>query len=273
MHIGYNTIKYSWLRTLECNGNERSIDECVETDQLNYAQSGAWYLGYGSKLYCVDYKLTGGISQNTGMLLAAFSGTQHTICYESFDINAGDVVCKHLQFNGLVAFTEGDPGSIPLFNNKLTCTGNERSLNDCTMSNAIIDKCTRAVYITCKAVRLTTWNEYNDEGAVEIFYNGSWGYVGNHEYRFNDETAHFLCKTLGFRTGGFSTGDHSLGSSHDRKAWLRSLSCDGTEADIMQCVSPLSFSFQPSHTFVSKRGTWLYCFGKSNNNSIHSLYR
>ncbi|XP_060576598.1 neurotrypsin-like [Ruditapes philippinarum] len=200
-----NTFSHFWLQKLECNGNEQSIDECVKTDDFRRTQfikdEGTSLQDYGSKLYCVDYRLMGGLSPNTGMLLAAFSGTEHSMCYQGFDSSAGDVVCKHLRYNGLVAFTEGDPGSIPLFNNTLTCTGNESSLNECTMSNAVIENCTRAVYITCKAVRLTTWNEHNDEGTVEIFYNGSWGYLSSWEprYGFNDVTAQFLCETFGFR--------------------------------------------------------------------------
>jgi hypothetical protein len=43
-----------WLQKLECNGDERSIDECVKTDELiSLLQYPIEYQTYGSKLYCV----------------------------------------------------------------------------------------------------------------------------------------------------------------------------------------------------------------------------
>jgi hypothetical protein len=60
MHQENNMFSYFWLQKLECNGNERSIDECVKTDEFIrtlYIDIDSWFQDYGSKLYCVGKKI------------------------------------------------------------------------------------------------------------------------------------------------------------------------------------------------------------------------
>lgn len=45
-------------------------------------------------------------------------------------------------------------------------------------------------------------NGYDDEGVVEVFYQGAWGIIGKLGWKFDDVTSAHLCKTFGF---GYST--------------------------------------------------------------------
>ncbi|XP_060576606.1 uncharacterized protein LOC132733894 [Ruditapes philippinarum] len=63
------------------------------------------------------------------------------------------------------------------------------------------------------------------------------------------------------RNVGFSSGNHLLGEAYiNKNAWSGYLSCNGTEADIMQCEKPSSFRFVPYVRSETDIGTWLYCF-------------
>ncbi|XP_053391010.1 scavenger receptor cysteine-rich type 1 protein M130-like isoform X2 [Mercenaria mercenaria] len=257
-----NYTGHSWLiGGLECFGNETTLDQCKGSSGWkfdNYTSQSSWGYRYGSRLYCVDTKLMDGETENTGIVYTTFSGKIYTICYDDFDINAANVVCNHLRYNGAVDFTAGSPGSTQIYNKKLICEGKESSLSECNNAIDIIENCTKAVYITCRAVRLTHWNEFSDEGAVEIYHNGSWGFIGDPGYTFDNVTATYLCQIFDFQNGGFSASARPL-DTYYRKAWLSSLKCTGNETHIMQCDHP-EFSFTPSLMTTYKRGTWLYCF-------------
>jgi hypothetical protein len=67
------------------------------------------------------------------------------------------------------------------------------------------------------------------------------------------------------RNVGFSSW-HRLPTSYVGKMWFGNLSCNGTEADIMQCRKPTGSVFEPYILRNHENGHWLYCFGKSNNN-------
>ncbi|XP_053403598.1 scavenger receptor cysteine-rich type 1 protein M160-like isoform X2 [Mercenaria mercenaria] len=247
-----NYTGYSWLSSLECFGNETTVDQCKRSSWYlyNYTSKPSWYYRYGSRLYCPDTKLMDGETENTGFVYTTFSGKIYTICYDGFDMNAANVVCNHLRYNS------GEPGSTQIYYKKLICEGNESSLTECDTADDI--NCSKAVYITCRAVRFTHWNEYNDEGAVEIYLNGSWGFVGTPGYIFDEVTTTYLCEIFGFENSGFSTYAHPL-ETYYRKAWLSSLTCKGSETHIMQC-DRFGFSLVPPLMHTYRRGTWLYCF-------------
>ncbi|XP_063960661.1 uncharacterized protein LOC129267821 [Lytechinus pictus] len=71
------------------------------------------------------------------------------------------------------------------------------------------------------------------EGRVEIRINGVWGTICDENLSFND--AIVVCRTLGFTgalgTTSFSEFGPSFGNIH-----LDNIQCDGTEADVMECL-------------------------------------
>ncbi|XP_053403021.1 neurotrypsin-like [Mercenaria mercenaria] len=252
-----NYTGHSWLDALECFGNETTVDQCMRSSwSFNIYKQTLWDFSYGSKLYCTDTKLMDGETENTGIVYTTFSGKIYTICYDVFDMNAANVVCNHLRYNGAVNFSSGEPGSTHIYYKNLICGGIESSLTQCNTTNDI--NCSKAVYITCRAVRFTHRNEYNYEGAVEIYHNGSWGFVGSSQYSFDEVTATYLCEIFGFQNGAFSTSDHLL-ETYYGKAWLSSLTCKGNETHIMQCDRS-DFNVVTSVRLTYKTGTWLHCF-------------
>ena len=73
----------------------------------------------------------------------------------------------------------------------------------------------------------------NNEGRVEVYYNGEWGTVCDNGWDFND--AEVVCKELGLGSAFayVSRGFYGQGSG---QIWLNELNCDGTEATIADCA-------------------------------------
>ena len=67
------------------------------------------------------------------------------------------------------------------------------------------------------------------EGAVEVFYNGTWGAVCSNEWDLND--AEVVCRELGFGPA-ISVGYISVDT---QKFWFEHLNCNGTELTIAEC--------------------------------------
>ncbi|XP_053403672.1 scavenger receptor cysteine-rich type 1 protein M130-like isoform X2 [Mercenaria mercenaria] len=257
---------YIWTYGLECNGNETSIDQCNRPgkwERYNYSNTSSWEYRHGTRLFCVDSRIKGGLMRNTGIVETSFDGKTYALCYDGIDMNAANVVCNHLGYDGALSIEKGAADTTPLYDMKLACKGCEYSLTECDRSTSLNSKCLYAAVVTCKAVRIARMSRYIDEGPVEVFNEGSWGFVGNPGFSFDNETASYLCRRFGLSDVGFSTSSHSL-QTYGRKAWLSRLTCKGDEADIMQCSHP-NFSTVPILMHTYKWGTWLYCFSNSQN--------
>lgn len=256
-----NYMGYSWLHELVCSGNETDIDQCFKPydwERYNYGNKTDWAYRHGTRLYCTDSRLAEGEYQNSGRVETVIQGQVYAICHDTFNMNAANVFCNSLGYNGATDVYKGDPGQTAMFPGTLSCNGCEDSLSNCTSTTAATSYCTNAAHVTCNAVRLARMSRYTDEGPVEIYYNGSWGLIGNPGFRFDDTTARYLCKRFGLGDVGFSTSAHSL-STYGRKGWLNYLNCAGTEIDVMQCGRS-RFSATPTLMKTYRSGTWLYCF-------------
>ncbi|XP_060552042.1 scavenger receptor cysteine-rich type 1 protein M130-like isoform X5 [Ruditapes philippinarum] len=252
----------AWTYGLECYGNETVLDQChfpYKWKLDSYTNKTYWGYRHGTRLFCVDAQITGGPTQNSGLIEASLDGNTYSLCYDGVDMNAANVVCNQLGYDGAISIKRKEPGVYPLYRKKLSCTGCEYSLSECDRSQSLTSKCIFAATVTCKAVRLARMNRYTDEGPVEVFHNGSWGMIGDPGFRFNDETASYLCNRFNLGNVGFGTTGNLL-QTYGRKAWLSSLHCLGNETNVMECRHS-RFSTVPSIQHTYKRGTWLYCFG------------
>ncbi|XP_060552044.1 scavenger receptor cysteine-rich domain superfamily protein-like [Ruditapes philippinarum] len=251
-----------WTNNLVCDGHESVIDQChfpYKWKQDYYTNKTDWAYRHGTRLFCVDAQITGGPTQNSGLIEASLDGNTYSLCYDSLDMNAANVVCNHLGYDGAISIDKSEAGVNPIYSKQLSCTGCEYSLSECDRSQNLTSKCLFAASVTCKAIRMAKMNRYKDEGPVEVFHDGSWGMVGDPGFTFDDKTSSFLCDRFNLGKAGFSTTGNSL-QTYARKAWLGLISCEGDEKDVMQCKHS-SFSAVPPLLHTYRRGTWLYCFG------------
>lgn len=253
---------YVWTYGLECTGNETDIEQChrpSKWERYNYSNKTDWAYRHGTRLYCTDSRIKVGATQNTGTIESYFDGKRYTLCYDGVDMSAANVLCNHLGYDGALSIEKGEPDDgTQFFNKKLSCKGCEYSLTECDRSANLTSTCYFAAVVTCKAVRLARMNRYQDEGAVEVYHDGSWGFVGDPGYSLDDQTASYLCKRFGISDVGFSVTAHPL-DTYGRKGWMQRLSCTGNETNVMQCQHT-DFYTVPTLMHTYRRGTWLYCF-------------
>ena len=138
-------------------------------------------------------------------------------------------------------YNEFGPGADPFQYMKVECTGNEETLDLCekyeptlcsTHNQDVGVKCIAAC--TTGNISLVDGNAVTN-GRVEICLGGYWGTVC--DKGFNELEAMIVCKQLGYphegaevRTGGFYGGSTEYGIA------LTSLSCQGNEQSIIDCV-------------------------------------
>ncbi|XP_068738787.1 deleted in malignant brain tumors 1 protein-like [Montipora capricornis] len=74
---------------------------------------------------------------------------------------------------------------------------------------------------------------WRGEGRVEIYHNGTWGTVCDHDWNIRD--AQVVCRELGF-SFTFSAPINARFGRGNSTIWLRNVQCKGSESSIRDCV-------------------------------------
>ncbi|KAL3870551.1 hypothetical protein ACJMK2_038604 [Sinanodonta woodiana] len=190
-------------------------------------------------------RLSGGLRQSQGRVEVLYNGAWGTVCDNNFDDYAATVVCRMLCYSGnlAVASTGGyfgaGTGSILLDNVK--CYGNETSIVNCRHNPWGLHDCGHHedAGVDCQAnnipnikIRLAG-GPNNEQGRVEIQYNGQWGTVCDDHWSASD--AAVACRMLGLPFDGavpVSRAAYGIGSG---PILMNDVQCVGTEATLAAC--------------------------------------
>eukprot|EP00058_Branchiostoma_floridae_P023683 XP_002609173.1 hypothetical protein BRAFLDRAFT_92536 [Branchiostoma floridae] len=247
-----------WLRYVGCTGHEARLADC---SHRGWGDTSGCNHGRDVGVVCRAYvRLEDGGSANEGRLEIFYNGEWGTVCSSSWGLTDANVACRQLGYPCAdittisASFAEGT-GRIWLSN--VGCSGREPHLSYCSHGLwGYTSSCSHSqdVGVICKSssdvtqptvpaptpgnagsdfdVRLVGGRS-NNEGRVEIFYNGEWGTVCS-AYSWDLVEAYVVCRQLGYPCAGFTTTWASFGEGTGQ-IWLRYVSCSGSEARLADC--------------------------------------
>ena len=87
--------------------------------------------------------------------------------------------------------------------------------------------------LTDVTVRLRSGTAENN-GRVEVFYNGTWGTICDNDWDIQD--AHVACKMAGFEGAWSSQCCGFYGYGWGKEIWMDNLHCSGNETSLAECA-------------------------------------
>ncbi|XP_060570455.1 uncharacterized protein LOC132728801 [Ruditapes philippinarum] len=199
-----------------------------------------------TQLHVVNGNVTG-----SGRVEIIRNGLKGTVCDDDWDNNDATVVCKTFGYRYGKAVTEGayGEGTGAIWLDDVQCTGLEESVLNCEKSNWGVTDCSHAedAGVICTntppsspdysgqslEIVLEDGNTEN-EGRVEVIYNGKRGTVCDDKWDDNDATV--VCKMLGYRYGVARIEAHYGPGSDRLTVMLDDVECIGTESSLLACT-------------------------------------
>uniref|UniRef100_A0A3P9KDD8 SRCR domain-containing protein n=1 Tax=Oryzias latipes TaxID=8090 RepID=A0A3P9KDD8_ORYLA len=126
-----------WLDDVECSGSESSLTQCghngYEKHDCNHGEDAG--------VIC-EIRLAGsGSTCCSGRVEVKQNGSWATVCYNGWDLNDANVVCKEMGCGPALTATESagfGQGSGQIWLKNVTCSGSEMSLTEC--SHGVFEK-------------------------------------------------------------------------------------------------------------------------------------
>uniref|UniRef100_A0A8C4SKS1 Soluble scavenger receptor cysteine-rich domain-containing protein SSC5D n=1 Tax=Erpetoichthys calabaricus TaxID=27687 RepID=A0A8C4SKS1_ERPCA len=229
-----------WKDRIRCSGNETFLWECP---------SDPW--GQHDCDHMMDTKIVCRQMWCSGRVEILHDNTWGTLCDKNLDLQAADVICRHLYCGAAVSTPSGayfGKGKGPIWRDNFQCNGNESRLGECAVSwdKASCDHSNDASIICSDAdlqVQLKG-GESRCEGTVQVMLNGTWRQILYPEWDVQD--ASVVCAQLNCgealkvqNISGYISGSGPV--------ILTDINCAGDELSLQNCsVSVISELFNIS---------------------------
>ncbi|XP_046543290.1 scavenger receptor cysteine-rich type 1 protein M160-like [Haliotis rubra] len=232
------------MATFQCSGSETDINACSRKQpnqtyfffrSENYTACNSWTVATASCYGRV--RLQPFFNSSLGVVLISDNKESYSICTEGFDDKAANVVCQEVGFpNGgsTLGYNPFIHSSYSMGFGSVTCSGSEKALESCVMSEKYNYKCPSGVpaVVKCDTGKdeVTDWKIRTEENKVLVSRFGVFGEVCSDG--FNDVAAVLVCKSLGFDSGAprkvYSSAAHL-------PVWMFNVSCSETDTDLKSC--------------------------------------
>ncbi|KAI6656892.1 hypothetical protein LOD99_16194 [Oopsacas minuta] len=250
-----------WLDDVICVGTESDIGGCYKSaygahNCIHSEDIGVRCLVGVSRPIneTYDIRLVSGIAGNMGKVELYYHGHWGVICSQVWNLADAEVVCNQLGYLHAIQALRGNVfGALqetPLvWLDGISCIGDEDRLIDCIhgrfapgtcMGNPVYgaDSTFNPVSVVCTdtpynpyPLRLTGGSKPS-EGAVEIFFEGSWGILCDTVWEIED--ANVACRSLGY-PGALQALAVGFTDNTDEEL-LDIVACNGTEYFIQDCL-------------------------------------
>ncbi|XP_052808202.1 scavenger receptor cysteine-rich type 1 protein M130-like [Mya arenaria] len=198
------------------------------------------YCGFHSHdvlLKCEAIRLVDGPNTYSGRIEASINGSLVTLCDYRFDIQTANVACNTFGYTGarqVISSTPYGSGELPLYTGRISCNGDEKSLDQCHHETIEDSPCNnqRVVGVVCQGgpMKLEPFAHTAYEGIFTTSHADKWyHFTGN----ITDLTAKTLCNMTGFGFKGYGISLPQSSSNIQRQ----SLQCFGGETNVLECTS------------------------------------
>ncbi|XP_041660917.1 scavenger receptor cysteine-rich type 1 protein M130-like [Cheilinus undulatus] len=220
-----------WLDDVRCIGNETSLLHC------RHPTLGENNCGHGEDAGVVcsaDIRLINGTDQCSGRV-EFYHNNRWSPAYDiNWQLTEAEVVCRMMNCGDPVKVSAGFGNGRETRGYKVSCTGRENSLTQCTLrdyTRTSSDRVEEAGVVCSGNVRLAD-GPSRCVGRVEFYDKGHWGNVCGEAWDVND--AMVVCKQLGCGRAHkiTTTADYGQGSG---QTWIDQIECNGRESTLSQC--------------------------------------
>ncbi|CAK6980317.1 deleted in malignant brain tumors 1 protein isoform X1, partial [Scomber scombrus] len=233
-HFGEGTGQI-WLDDVSCSGSEKSLTEC------RHNGFGRHNCGHNEDagVVCSDVRLAGsGSTQCSGRVEVYYNNTWGTVCYDRWDLQDAEVVCRQLGCGPSLSAPGSDhfgEGTGQIWLDDVSCSGSEKSLTECRHNGFGRHNCGHdedAGVVCSDVVRLSGSGSTQCSGRVEVYYNNTWGTVCYDRWDLQD--AEVVCRQLGCGPSLSAPGSAHFGEGTGQ-IWLDDVSCSGSEKSLTEC--------------------------------------
>ncbi|XP_064385063.1 deleted in malignant brain tumors 1 protein-like isoform X2 [Halichondria panicea] len=220
----------------ECSNGGIGVHNCFHAEDAGVTCTNETIPREDIQVRLVDGNVTEGrveVSNDNG-------ATWGTVCDDSWDLNAANVVCRQLGFDRATeaisnAYFGSGSGSISM--DDVTCFGSESNIGQCYYRGWNVHNCRHTedagvrCYSSHSLVRIVD-GLGPGEGRVEVYHDGVWGTVCHDHWSVDD--ANVVCKELGY-AHAIAYPDYSAFGTGTGQIWLTDVKCVGTETSLYDC--------------------------------------
>ncbi|XP_041484397.1 uncharacterized protein LOC121431006 isoform X2 [Lytechinus variegatus] len=171
-----------------------------------------------------------------GVVEIGYQGTWGAVCYDGWSMAETQVVCRSLGYSHAIEFQPSFVDPVNVAVNDVKCTGAEENLAFCEYSSPpSYTSCGLTIAVKCSGTddlktRLVGEGESQNEGRVEVYYQGVWGAVGLNDWDTDD--AHVVCRSVGYSRSLYYILLHTQGPGN---IVLDNVRCTGNETNLAFC--------------------------------------
>ncbi|XP_078379682.1 scavenger receptor cysteine-rich domain-containing protein DMBT1-like isoform X2 [Oculina patagonica] len=226
-----------WLNNVRCVGNESDLASCVNDGWRQHSCRKASKAGV--KCIVPQVRLVeAGNPSFFGRVEVMYDSTWGTICDHGWDLQDAEVACRQLGYDGAVAAPTDaafGQGTGPIWLSDVRCVGNEESISKCSHRSWGVHSCwhNQDAGVYCEPRARLVGGSSDREGAVQVYYNNTWGWVCDDQWDKRD--ADVVCRMMGY-TGASSVPGKSSAINQGDLIWMNNVQCTGNENSLFSCV-------------------------------------
>ncbi|XP_029984066.1 deleted in malignant brain tumors 1 protein-like [Sphaeramia orbicularis] len=221
-----------WLSDVNCFGNESSLSHCR---RIFFERTGCGHSEDAGVVCSASIKLVNGTDRCSGRVEVYHDDQWLPALNFNWGINEATVVCKEMNCGDAAQFSGSSSQVEELRGYKVSCTGTESSLTQCTLTEYVRTSSDHMndASVVCSGTLKLSGGPNRCVGRVELFENGRWGTTCGDSLNMNN--AAVVCRHLNCgmihkitTTPLFGTGTGQV--------WTEDYVCNGQELTMSQCA-------------------------------------